>query len=209
MKTTVAFVLLLVLFAGCRNTRPTPDSAVQVPVRISAFPSFDEQSRLREITIDVVMLVEPDGSVSDAMLVSAGGSDAWNAAALDSVKNWRFSALRDSHRASPTWYRRSIRVLFQNPVFLRLTELEMTSKTVADSVYQVLRETSDFDAFTHDNRQNTDINVQLEALTDISRFPEFLRFELQGLRPERFTQPIYLGGKFYIYRRAADPETPT
>jgi hypothetical protein len=209
MKSTLLVtVLFIVTLSGCKSSRPMPESSVQYPVRISAFPPPIEQTRLREITIDIVLLVETDGRVSDALIVGPGLSSSWNAIAIDSVKTWRFSALTNTDKTEPTWYRRSVRVLFQDPTILPLAEIEMTSAEIADSVHQVLRNSFNFEAFVRENQLHPDIRIKIDDETDLSQFPEFLRFELQSLRPERFTRPINLDGKFYIYRRAANTEPP-
>jgi len=92
MRLIATLVLLSLFFIGCGRALPG-ENEVQQPIRVTSFPMPDEDPEAEEAELTVLMQILPDGSVSNAVIVSGWVNEQWDQTVIDSLLTWRFSTL--------------------------------------------------------------------------------------------------------------------
>jgi TonB family protein len=196
-------VIMLILFAGCCGGRQTviPEDTPDV-ISMTSLPPQGAGLHDVPLRLNVYFHLLTDGSVADVNLQSTSGDPVWDAAAIDSMKQWRFTPLAPGSPSGGRWIRRTILVQIQEPIVLTLGELVVDSKEEADSLYAQLRRGVNF--FTLAKRTEEGETTEIGRFigdVDIARFPEQVRSEVRKLRVNSFTQPIRVGNMYVIYQR--------
>jgi TonB family protein len=196
-------ILMLVLLAGCCGSRQVtiPEDSPDI-ISMTALPPYAYSLREIQLRLIVFFHLMDDGSVADVRLQSTSGDSEWDAAAIDSMKQWRFTELSPTSPPGGRWIRRAIVVQVQEPIVMTLGELVTDRKEEADSLYALLRSGIDFYTLAKRIREGTTTETgRFIGDVDIARFPEQVRNEVRKLRVNRFTHPIRVGDKYVIYQR--------
>jgi hypothetical protein len=203
-------LILLVIAAGCRTSPPFDDTAQQT-VRVSSLPMPEEDPDGGELNLTVLMLVMPNGTVSEAHIRTGHLDEQWNRSVVDSLLTWRFSELPGGN-PDGRWHQRKIRVQLEESLKLDLAIYRSDTPEIADSLYRILARINDFDTFFAANEpgDNEDYNVTIVRNQDISIYPFEIRRALRILQTSRPTRPMYQDGGFVIFYKIGDRfEGPT
>jgi hypothetical protein len=135
-------------------------------------------------------------------MLGTSGYPQWDAAAVDSMKLWRFAAALHDSSASDRWLRYTLVVGIQEPIMMNLGELVVSNQKEADSLYLLLQTGIVFDTLARHVREgSTDEAGRYIGTVDIARYPRHVRDELRKLAESNCTHPIRVGHNFVIYKR--------
>lgn len=189
-------MLAVWFLAGCAHTRELEVAPPEL-IRISSLPSISSFTQNERLTINVLFRVLVDGEVAEVRILGTSGDPAWDAAAKDSMRGWRFHRIAGCPPEG-TWIRNALVVQAEEQRFMSLGELVMTGEREADSLHALLESGVAFESLA---RMHTATSEPYTALTDIARFPRKVRDVLRKLRVDEFTRPIRVGGNYVIYKR--------
>jgi len=203
-------IILLLLMLGCA---PFPER-VETPaapsvIHLTPLPPLTDLSLAAKPELSAYFLIREDGTVEEVRLISPSGDPEWEKAAVDSLKKWRFTSPNVDRDIGERWIRYRIQIEIEEPVFLNLGEIVVYSKTEADSLYQLLREGTDFLSIARQMHEETKQPMgRYIGTVNIAHYPEYVRNRLMKLRASQFTRPIKLGDTFVIFKRFEARHTP-
>ena len=199
------FILLLFIL-GCTPLPELVESpAVPAVISMSSLPPLTETSQGAIPEFSAIFLIRKDGTVDEVKLLSTSGDPNWDRAAIDSLKNWRFTSPPDDIAVNGRWIRYRIRIEIEDPLYLNLGEIVAFSKEEADSLYQILKKGEDFLTIADQIREGTTTEIGMHLGTvNIAQYPEHVRNTLRNLRVNRFTRPIKVGDTYVIYKKFED-----
>jgi len=196
-------VVVLVLLAGCaagrRSVAPVEGARV---VSLTPLPRLSASAPLGGLKMDILFLVQRDGSVADVRFVESSGDPSWDRAAADSMRQWRFVLQEPDTSLEAQWVRTSVIVQFQEPDVMTLGELTVGTRKEADSLYALLREGADFSTLARELSKGTSNQCGwfLGAI-NISRYPRHIRQALRTLAVNEITPPLQVDSHFAIFKR--------
>lgn len=196
-------LIAMLLLAGCGSSHDaTLEESVEV-VDMTPLPEISSSKYAEDEKMEVLFRINRDGSVDDLRIVNPTAKPAWNEAATDSLKKWRFAPLPSDAPSEKYVIRRLIEFdFFEGPTELMIGEIRTGDKEEADSLYGLLKNGMNFldlqDKFREEGREEF---VHEPRIIDILRYPEHVRSELNSLSPNRFTEPLRLGDQYVIFKR--------
>ncbi len=202
---TRLLVVVVFLLSGCTSLQPpeAPETLPQLVYQVP-LPPWPTSAVDRDITLDLKIYVNSDGSVRDAVLLTPSGFRNWDASALQEIRKWRFSPAVDRGKPIPLWIRQTVRIHFEVPMFMPLAEFVCTGAALADSVYRLLKSGEPFELLA---KQFSVVTSRerggVLGKVDVRTFPAEIRRELAKLRDGEFTGPLVLGQRYIIYKRLA------
>lgn len=156
----------------------------------------------RDFYLRMEILVGKDGSVRHVTLLKSSGDEAWDAAAMERVMEWKYSpALLDD---KPIQMRiiQAARVVASPPLMMDLSELVCASSAGADSAYALLKTGASFDSVAAVFGSTvTAIRSGHIGEVDIHQYPDDIQVELCALKKGSFTHPIPLGPYLAIFMK--------
>lgn len=168
---------------------------------MALFPLVEDVPK-KDLTLTVLFYLDKDGGVMDAALASDGLSQEWNAAAIDSMKKWKFSKPPQNLTTNGVWVRRSVRVYFEEPVIMNLVSIAIPDSALADSVYASLNYRSKLNELFRDpSRHSFPFTITIEYDQNLGVYPDHVRNELKKLRLYTYTKPLKLDNYYVIYQR--------
>ena len=201
MNTTVIGVLVtLLLFLGCAATQHADiSSAQQDLVAMTQLPSISFMSGLK---LNALFRLQNDGSVAEIKMLRSSGDSHWDAQAIDSMKQWRFTPLPRDAAPVDHWIRFVIVVQIEEPVIMSLGELVSPGPREADSLYLLLQKGAQFDSLARRVTQGSSAGTDwfFESV-NIAKYPPHVREQITGLRVNSFTHPVRVGTNYVIYKR--------
>lgn len=204
MNTTVIGVLVtLLLFLGCAATQHADiSSAQQDLVAMTPLPPLSSISLLSGLKLNALFRLQNDGSVAEIKLLRSSGDPHWDAQAIDSMKQWRFTPLPRDAAPVDHWTRFAIVVQIQEPVVMSLGELVSPGPREADSLYLLLQKGAQFDSLARRVTQGSSAGTDwfFESV-NIAKYPPHVREQITGLRVNNFTHPLRVGTNYVIYKR--------
>jgi len=201
MKYMIAFLLIMLI--GCTASRQT-DVPIEQPELISTapLPPLASVSSAGGLNLRVLLHVMEDGTVADAKLLESSEDSGWDSLALQSMKQWRYTAPRRNGAPSNIWVRQLVVVQVQEPIVMTLGELVSSNRQKADSLYSLIENGADFDALV---KQITGVSSSEEGgfrgAVDIAMYPRHVRDQLKKLREDQVTRPLRVGLNYVIYKR--------
>ena len=206
----VIFLICLGILAGCSATKNNESSYTQpVLIQQTRLPALPENVTSPELKLEVNLLINKMGSVTEAKFVNGSGSEQWDASAIDSIKQWKYSPAEMNGMPISAATTEIVRVKAGNPVYISLAMIEFDSLAIADSAYDLLQNGEDLQSVI--SRYSYGITHGREILighsVDIKSYPEAVSRELAKLDVNEFTEPLTYGRKFVIFQRLANPAT--
>jgi hypothetical protein len=197
------FILIAVfLLCGCATVQPTyaPD-ALPLLIKQEPLPPWPFRTVDEEVTLDIKIRIGIDGSVKEASFITPTLSEEWNALALEKIRSWEFSPAIVNGRSVPLWIRQTIHIRFEEASYLRLAEIVCPDERTADSVYALLDAGAPFDSLARVfSTSSSRAQGGFLGDVDLRTLPLFIRHELQNVRTDHFTSPIFLGRNYVIYK---------
>lgn len=195
---------VVVLMTGCCASFNGSKSNIVPPTLIEKTPLPQPPPSLaaEDFYIKMEILVGQDGSVLHVTLVKSTNDSEWDAAALERIRQWKFSpALLDD---KPIQMRiiQTARVVSSVPVMMDISQIVCTSSSLADSAYVLLQKGAKFDS-TAAVLGSAGLSVQSGHIgnVDIHRFPNDVQNKLRNLKKGEFTHPLPLGPYFAIFMK--------
>lgn len=199
----IYLLLLFIFIYGCAAKIETPtDRVAPRIVSLTSLPPLSTTGHTGQSEFKAFFYILPDGSVEEIRLEKSSGDAYWDAAVVDSMKQWRFTPLPADSHLRGQWVEYKIRIILEEPVWRQLGELVVHTKNEADSLYTLLMEGADFFAIARQKRNSTNKEIgKYLGTVDILRYPEHVRNELRKLRTGQCTAPIPVGNHYVIYKR--------
>jgi TonB family protein len=154
------------------------------------------------VKLVAVFRVLPDGSTRDVTLLRSSGDVEWDRPAIDSMKQWRFIPITGDAPREDRLIRLAVVVQVQDPVVLQLAEIVLPSKGIADSLYALLNQGTDFE--TLGGRllpDGTTGTWKPRTSANIVRFPAYVREVLCQLRSNQVSEPIRIGLDYVMFKK--------
>ena len=207
MRYVLILVILPVCLLACTSSREAIDDAPVQLVEKTLLPDIEDSAHLVRYRLEVILRVNPDGSVEEARIMNPIINTEWNAAAIDSIKKWRFT------RFSPEKYPEG--VILQCPIKIEMIhesdmvttgELWFASRAMADSVYDQLRAGLDFFDFVMSLQLDESKDVAFYQRTmEVGNYPRQAQKVVDRLRAEDFSEPVRVRSHYVIYRKMEEP----
>lgn len=201
MNVRLSFIAIVII-GGCASTPetivserlPSPIGEVYLPVYPSDVPY--------SVRIHVRALIAHDGTVQKAQISPRSGHDVWDSLAAQAITSWRFSPALQNGRPVPAWIRFPVTLRFAEPHPIALAEIVVATRSMADSIYALLQEGSDFGtlALRHsEGRTARDSGyIGSRPLKDFS-LP--VQMAMTSVGPGQTTRPLLVEGRYVIYKR--------
>jgi parvulin-like peptidyl-prolyl isomerase len=148
------------------------------------------------------MLVNANGDVERANLLTGSGDEVWDSLAALSLLDWKYSpAIYDGHPIK-LMVRRKIKVIFVEPKVVSLAEIQLDNLLQADSVYTALLSGADFTTLVlkYSISPSREIKGYLGDV-NIKHFSDNISIALSDLNEGEFTKPLRYGEHYIIFKR--------
>jgi TonB family protein len=169
------------------------------------FPPLPPALSQGRLQIDLRLQVAEDGTVSKGDILNASGDAAWDSLALTKIKKWRFSPAVYNGKPMAMWINIAARIKFEEPLFMRLSEIVCPSIAIADSVHALLTSGADFGllATNFSISQSKDQRGDLGQI-DICRYRDEVRKVLTDLKVDQVSDPVAVGDRYVIFKRQSE-----
>jgi len=197
-----SFIVSLIL-AGCATTQVAePPSDQPELVTMTSLPIVAANFPTNGLKLKVLFHVMGNGSVTEVRFLGSSGDPDWDHAAIDSMKLWHFATDKLDNAQAGRWIRNTIILQVQEPTVLTLGELNANSQQMADSLYALLQNGSDFDTLIKQTAQGASNPIgRFIGAVDIARYPKHVRDQVRRLGIDDFSRPIRIGSNYTIYKR--------
>ncbi len=201
--TSVVLVGLFLSLGGCSASQPGEKSLNQPElVSMTSLPALTSSYAYSGLKLNVLFQIRNDGSVADVKMLGTNDNSEWDLAAIDSMKQWRFTAAPSVGSHENQWLRTTIIVQVQEPTIVTLGELKSGNQQEADSLYALLENGIDFESLARQTRPGTTTQIgRFLGSVELSIYPHHVRLELQKLSVNNYTRPIRIGTDYVIYKR--------
>ena len=196
-------LVCLLLLSGCSIFQSSESFIIQPRLlKQSALPPV-KQSRFEEsFEFYCEMNINEKGDVTKVKIFNQAKDSIWDSLATLSMLNWKFSpAIIDGKPTSIT-VRRKFIVLYQNPTYMQLAEIQLYDIQLADSLYKLLLGGADFFelAKLFSLTYTSDKNGMLGNV-DINFYSQEIQENLKELDEGDFTKPTKYGERYIIFKR--------
>ena len=192
---------MVVLLTGCASFNSF-DSMIVPPTLIEKTPLPQPPPSLaaRDFYLRMEILVGRDGAVRNVMLTRSSNDSEWDAAALERIKQWKFSPATLDNKPIQMRIIQTAKVVSTVPIMMNLSEIVCPSFSRADSAYALLQKGAPFDS-TATVYGATDLSVPTGRVgeVDIHCYSDDIQAELRNLKSGDFTHPLPLGPYFAIF----------
>jgi hypothetical protein len=168
----------------------------------SELPTINQTIYSKSIEFFCEMLIDCNGDVERAKLLTSNGDPVWDSLTQLSLLKWKYSpAIYDGHPIKLA-IRRKVKVIFEDPKFYSLAEIQLQNSEKADSVYKELLMGTDFSILAI-KCSISDSKILYGNLgnVNIKHFNENIRVALAMLDEGEFTKPLAYGDRYVIYKR--------
>lgn len=200
----IIFVCLFVITSGCTVFQPEETTLIQPKLlKQSELPPLREYLFSDRFEFYCEMLINTNGDVERAKLLTGSGDETWDSLAALSLLNWKYTpAIYDSHPIK-LMVRRKIKVVFVEPKVISLAEIQIENLAQADSVYGALLNGADFTSLVLKySISPTREKKGFLGDVNIKHFSENISVALSELKEGEFTKPLKYGEHFIIFRRS-------
>jgi len=197
------FLLIALLFSGCATVQ-RPDAPDILPrlVYQAPLPPWPTMAFAQGLTLDLMIRVSASGSVTKAALLTPSGNAVWDSLALVEILRWRFTPAKQGTIPIATWVQQRVRVQFESPLLMVLSELGSPDRSLMDSLYSMLQAGASFDSLArHYSVLESRSNGGYLGEVDARAYPAYVRRQLNDLHIGEMTEPLVLGENFVIFRR--------
>jgi TonB family protein len=191
----------LILISGCVETQQIRTEQPEL-LSMTALPPAPGRSGDDHFRLNVLFLILHDGTVADVKILGTTEDPKWDAAAIDSMKQWRFVPVQRDTVSSGRWIRVAVVVHTEEPVSMDIARIVTSNLKDADSLYLLLQQGIPFDTLArHIQRGGMDESVSELGTVDLARYPAHVRDILRTLTINSFSRPIRVGDEYHIYKR--------
>ena len=199
----IIFICLFFIIQGCTTFRPYEKTFIQPKLlKQSELPPLRETILSTSFELSCAMLINANGGVENAKLLTSSGDAVWDSLAELSFLKWKYSpAIYDGHPIK-LMVHTDLKVIFAEPKVLSLAEIQVDNLAQADSVYSALLRGADFTSLVlkYSTSNSRDRNGLLGEV-NIKHFSESISDALDQLTEGEFTKPMYYGEHYIIFKR--------
>jgi hypothetical protein len=147
-------------------------------------------------------VINENGDVEKANLLTSSGDATWDSLTAVSLLAWKFSPAIVDGKPIRLTIRRKFIVLYEQPVFVSLAEIQVKDISLADSIYKALVNGSDFSmlAIKYSISSSQELKGYLGRV-DLKHFSKDIFDILSKLNEGEFTLPIKYGENYIIFKR--------
>jgi hypothetical protein len=148
------------------------------------------------------MQINVNGDVEKAILLTGTGDEIWDSLATLSLLEWKYTPAIFNGHPIKLVVRRKVKVVFVEPKFISLSEIELSDSIKADSVYTALQRGADFISLVqkYSISSTREKNGMLGQI-NIKHFSNHISTALNELDEGDFTKPLSYGDHYVIYKR--------
>lgn len=186
-------------------------SSYQLDEKLTSLPILLEHSELPQIPkriydpefrLIIKMLVDENGRVAKAQLIDGSGLPEWDSLAITSIKKWKYEPARFEERPISLWLIQKVRVQFENPYYLLLSQIMCDSYDKAVFVITKLNEGVDFGELASKySCDSSKIQNGFIGKKDVLLYPPQINGILKRLAVDQYTQPMEFGKRYVIFKR--------
>jgi TonB family protein len=203
-------VFLLLLASGCRSTQlqeetvTPPQLLFQVPL-----PPWPYAVPSQPQKLELMILIDTSGAVLDARLPQSSGVREWDEESLRRVRQWRFTPPLERGQPVARWVHLSVRVHFEEPLFMPLAELVCQDRSLADSLSALLESGESPEQLVGTfSKLGTRLDYRLLGTVNVRSFPSYIQQQLLRLGEEQCTPPLPRGREYVIFKRLRQTRIP-
>ncbi len=207
MRRVLILVILPVCLLACRSSRETKNDVPIQLVEKTLLPDFEGAAHPMRSRFQVMIRVKPDGSVEEARNMNPIINAEWDAAAIDSIKKWRFTSFSSEDFPDGVVLQFPIKIeMIHESEIVTTGELWFASRAKADSIYDQLRAGRDFFDFVTSLQLDESIDVAFYQRTmEVGNYPRQAQKVVDRLRAEDFSKPVRVRDHYVIYRKMEEP----
>jgi len=197
------FICLFLLASGCTVFQPDESTLIQPTLlKQSELPPLRETITNNYFEFYCEMMIDTNGNVLRARILNGTNDPVWDSLAVLSLMDWKYTpAIYGGHTIN-LLVRRKVKVVYAEPRYISLAEIQCNSRKDADKVYTELLNGIDFTSLvlkysTSDSKTKNGLigNVNLK------HFSADISFAISKLNEGEFTKPLNYGEHFIIYKR--------
>lgn len=197
----IVVLFCLVFLMGC--------SSYQVEEKYSSLPTLLEHvelppipQRIIDFRLVIKMLIDENGKVTKAYLLKGSGLHDWDSLAINSIKKWKYEAARLEDKPVSIWLVQKVKVQFESPCCIILSQIVCNSYDTANVVMKKLKEGKDFgelaSAYSCDSSKTAKGFI---GPKDVYRYTLEICRVLKKLSINEYTQPLEFGKRYVIFKR--------
>ena len=199
----IIFICLFFITSGCTVFQPDETTLIQPKLlRQSELPALRESLFSNRFEFFCEMLINTNGEVERAKLLTGSGDETWDSLAVLSLLDWKYTPAIYGGHPIKLMVRRKIKVVFVEPKVLSLSEIQLNNLSQADSVYRALLAGADFTTLVlkYSISPTREIKGYLGDV-NIKHFADNISLALSELDEGEFTKPLRYGENFIIFKR--------
>lgn len=202
----IKFLFCFLMISGCSHFQPLENSFSEPKLlKQSPLPPVKQNFSRPEFDFYCEMLINENGDVERVKMLKSSGDKEWDSLAAISLYSWKFSpALKNGNPVSLS-IRRKFVVVFENPKYMMLAEIQLKNLQIADSVYKALTEGADFSSLAVlFSSSPSKERKGLLGRVDIRNYSREIYKVLADLDEDEFTKPLKYGEQYIIFKRMKD-----
>lgn len=196
-------LIFILLLSGCSLFQPTESYIIQPRLlKQTALPPIKQSIFSDSFEFYCEMNINEKGDVIKVRIFNQAKDPIWDSLAASSMLNWKFSPAIIDGKPTSIAVRRKFRVVYQNPIYMQLAEIQLNDLELADSVYKLLLGGADFFevAKLFSLTYTSDKNGRLGNV-DINFYSDEIQANLKKLDEGGFTKPLKYGELVIIFKR--------
>ncbi len=199
----IFFICLFVITSGCTVFQPDETTLIQPTLlKQSELPPLRESITNNYFEFYCEMMIDTNGDVERARILNGTNDPVWDSLAVLSLMEWKYTpAIYGGHPIN-LLVRRKIKVVYAEPKYISLAEIQCDSREKADSVYSALLNGTDFTSLvlTYSTSSSKSRNGLIGDV-NVKHFSDEISLAISLLNEEEFTKPLSYGNHFIIYKR--------
>lgn len=197
------FICLFLLASGCTVFQPEESTLIQPTLlKQSELPPLRESITNNYFEFYCEMMIDTNGNVLRARILNGTNDPIWDSLAVLSLMDWKYTpAIYGGHPIN-LLVRRKVKVVYAEPRYITLAEIQCDSREVADTVYTALLNGIDFTSLvlTYSTSSSKARNGLIGDV-NVKYFSDDISLAIRKLNEGEFTKPLSYGNHYIIYKR--------
>lgn len=202
----IIIFLCFTLLSGCSIFQFEEPYLVQPKlVKQTALPPITQFTHGNKYEFDCQLVITEHGDVESVKILTSSGNVVWDSLAELSILNWKFTPALMNNKPVRLFIRRKLVVMYEEPVYLSLAEIQINDYNLADSVYEALKAGADFSeiAAKFSVSPSRELKGYIGKI-DIKHYAKEISEVLAKLEIGEITKPLKFGDSYIIFKRLKD-----
>lgn len=199
----IFFICLFFIASGCAVFQPDETTLIQPTLlKQSELPPLRESITNNYFEFYCEMMIDTDGNVARARILNGTNDPVWDSLAVLSLMDWKYTpAIYGGHPIN-LLVRRKVKVVYSEPRYISLAEIQCNRREDADSVYSALLNGIDFTSLVLTySTSSSKVRNGLIGDVNVKHFSDEISLAISRLNEDEFTKPLSYGNHFIIYKR--------